>query len=239
MRPGTAFRTKGAVAIAFLLFGTSFLFLSAHLTAHQEKVKERVHDVRRIVRSLELPKNLPSRARLPSKGKGILISRGAQPHRFFPYVSDVTNNFDYVFWCGDLNFRLGQTREDVLQWAEQSPIQVDLNSDQLLQLMTDGGSSGVIVEFGGRDVARFSGTCLKSFGEAEITFPPTYKYDPGTQNFDTSSKQRTPGMKKKTPSHRSHTIRIGYPVNKFRHAESLCFSLHRPDPVQSQQFRKY
>ncbi|KAI8435877.1 hypothetical protein MSG28_004084 [Choristoneura fumiferana] len=41
VRPGTAFRTKGAVAISFALFGSTFLFVTAHLTAHQEKVKER------------------------------------------------------------------------------------------------------------------------------------------------------------------------------------------------------
>ncbi|CAH0564035.1 unnamed protein product [Brassicogethes aeneus] len=59
VRPGTAFRTKGAIASSFMLFGTSFLFVTAHLTAHQEKVKERVSDVKRIVNSLDLPKVLP------------------------------------------------------------------------------------------------------------------------------------------------------------------------------------
>lgn len=66
VRPGTAFRTKGAVAISFMLFGTSFLFVTAHLTAHQEKVKERVSDIKKIVRSLDLPKVLPVRHK--SKG---------------------------------------------------------------------------------------------------------------------------------------------------------------------------
>lgn len=66
-RPGTAFRTKGAVAIALMIFGTSFLFVTAHLTAHQDKVKERVNDIKRIVRNLDLPKELPTR----HKSKGI------------------------------------------------------------------------------------------------------------------------------------------------------------------------
>jgi hypothetical protein len=58
---------QGAVAVGFLLFGTSLLFICSHLTAHADKVKERVHDARRIIGSLELPKIVPLRHR--SKGK--------------------------------------------------------------------------------------------------------------------------------------------------------------------------
>lgn len=154
-RPGTAFRTKGAVALAVMLFGTSFLFVTAHLTAHQEKVKERVNDIKRIVRNLELPKDLPTR----HKSK------------------DVTQNFDCVFWCGDLNFRLAQPREEVIQWVSDNRFPreapISLHKDQLRTILNEGA-------------------VLRGFEEGPITFPPTYKYDPGTQNFDSSSKQRTP-----------------------------------------------
>lgn len=90
---------------------------------------------------------------------------------------DVTQNFDCVFWCGDLNFRLAQPREEVIQWVtdtcfpQQSP--VNLHKDQLRTILNEGA-------------------VLRGFEEAPIMFPPTYKYDPGTQNFDSSSKQRTP-----------------------------------------------
>ncbi|XP_050673044.1 inositol polyphosphate 5-phosphatase E [Leptidea sinapis] len=158
VRPGTAFRTKGAVAISFALFGSTFLFVTAHLTAHQEKVKERLSDIKRIIRSIDLPKNLPCR------------------HR----SKDVTNNFDYVFWCGDLNFRLGEPRAAVLRWIEQTQFPLPphlphglLHADQLTVVLEDGAA-------------------LRDFREAPIRFPPTYKYDPGSQKFDTSSKQRAP-----------------------------------------------
>ncbi|XP_066603443.1 inositol polyphosphate 5-phosphatase E isoform X4 [Prorops nasuta] len=154
-RTGTAFRTKGAVALALMLFGTSFLFVTAHLTAHQDKVKERVNDIKRIVRNLDLPKDLPTK----HKNK------------------DVTQNFDCVFWCGDLNFRLAQPRQEVIQWVtdtsfpQENPI--NLQKDQLRTILNEG-------------------SVLRGFEEAPILFPPTYKYDPGTQTFDSSSKQRTP-----------------------------------------------
>jgi inositol polyphosphate 5-phosphatase INPP5E len=113
--------TQGAVAIGFLLFGTSLLFICSHLTAHADKVKERVHDARRIIGSLELPKAIPLR----TKSK------------------DATQNYDCVIWSGDLNFRLDQSREDVVQWAcndQAFPADVPLilNGDQLRQVMEEG-----------------------------------------------------------------------------------------------------
>lgn len=154
-RTGSAFRTKGAVALALIIFGTSFLFVTSHLTAHQDKVKERVNDIKRIVRNLDLPKDLPTR----HKSK------------------DVTQNFDCVFWCGDLNFRLSQSREEVIEWISETRFPrenpVNLHKDQLRNTLHEG-------------------SVFRGFEEAPITFPPTYKYDPGTQNFDSSSKQRTP-----------------------------------------------
>lgn len=186
VRPGTAFRTKGAIAISFCLFGTSMLFVTSHLTAHQQKVKERVSDVKRIIHALDLPKNL----HLRSKNK------------------DVTQNFDAVFWCGDLNFRLGEPREKLLKWIEttQFPLPSHLphgymHTDQLKSVLANGAA-------------------FKDFKEANITFPPTYKYDPGTQNFDTSSKQRAPAY--------TDRILYKYKSNPFglRRESNLASFLH-------------
>lgn len=98
VRPGSHFKTKGAIAISFCLFGTSMLFVTSHLTAHQQKVKERVQDIKRIIHALDLPRNLNVR------------------HR----NKDVTQNFDSVFWCGDLNFRLSEPRANLLKWINET-----------------------------------------------------------------------------------------------------------------------
>ncbi|XP_050423119.1 inositol polyphosphate 5-phosphatase E isoform X2 [Adelges cooleyi] len=185
-RPGTAFRTKGAVAISFSLFGSSMLFITSHLTAHVEKVKERLQDIRRIVKSLDLPKLLP----IKNKTK------------------DVTNNFEYVFWSGDLNFRLAHPRHDVIKWVTQhrypldSPIHQSL-SDQL----TDCIKSGLI---------------FRGFQEGPLTFAPTYKYDPGTEIFDTSAKQRTP----------SYTDRILYKCGKQQILPSTTGSQYMTSSIE-------
>ncbi|XP_036347389.1 inositol polyphosphate 5-phosphatase E-like [Rhagoletis pomonella] len=174
VRTGSAFRTKGAIAISFCIFGTSMLFVTSHLTAHQQKVKERVSDVKRIIHALDLPKNL----NLRHKNK------------------DVTQNFDNVFWCGDLNFRLSEPREKLLEWIQNTKFPLPshlphgyMHTDQLSSVLADGAA-------------------FRGFMEANITFPPTYKYDPGTQHFDTSSKQRAP----------AYTDRILY---KYRQSQGL------------------
>ncbi|KAM8708856.1 hypothetical protein ACLKA7_015772 [Drosophila subpalustris] len=193
VRTGSAFRTKGAVAISFCLFGTSMLFVTSHLTAHQQKVKERVSDVKRIINALDLPKNLPN---LRHKNK------------------DVTQNFDNVFWCGDLNFRLGEPREKLLEWIQNTKFPLPshlphgyMHTDQLSSVLADGAA-------------------FRGFMEANITFPPTYKYDPGSQNFDTSSKQRAP----------AYTDRILY---KYRQMQGLVIRRQSAVPGVSTPTQPY
>lgn len=67
-RAGSAFRTKGGVAIGFSVFGTSLLFVNCHLPAHAEKFAERERDLKKILFSLDLPKELPVRKKQRGKG---------------------------------------------------------------------------------------------------------------------------------------------------------------------------
>lgn len=78
-------------------------------------------------------------------------------------VADVTQNFDYVFWFGDLNFRLATPRAKVLEWLSKTSFPLPphlphgyMHHDQLCSVLSDG--------------AAFKGFC-----EAKITFSPTYK----------------------------------------------------------------
>ncbi|XP_066940437.1 inositol polyphosphate 5-phosphatase E isoform X2 [Macrobrachium rosenbergii] len=89
---------------------------------------------------------------------------------------DVTHRYDCVFWLGDLNFRLAVDRDCVLGLLKKpgnDAYQRLLQWDQLSQ-------------------ARNRGEAFSEFEEGPITFAPTFKYDPGTDHYDTSSKQRVP-----------------------------------------------
>ncbi len=172
VRPGTQFRTKGAVATAFMLFGTSFLLVNSHLTSHQENTKDRIKDFKKINAMLDLPRELPS--------------RGAR-HR------DISEKFDCIIWAGDLNFRLEQTREVVIREVRDGVAAV-LDFDQL-------------------NFLRREGLIFKGYRESPVKFPPTYKYDVGSNSFDSSTKQRTP----------SYTDRILFKCHKSTEMSCLCY----------------
>lgn len=86
-------RTKGAVAISFYFFGTSFLFVNCHLTSDDGRLKDRITDYHKITTSLKMPK---------------------YAHKDQPSVQgDALSKYDSVFWFGDLNFRIDKGRNTV------------------------------------------------------------------------------------------------------------------------------
>lgn len=101
---------------------------------------------------------------------------------------DVTHRYDCVFWLGDLNFRLAVSRDHVFERLKHPGLETYkhlLQWDQLSQAQKKGEAFG-------------------EFEEGPINFAPTFKYDPGTDHYDTSSKQRVP----------SYTDRILFKSNR-------------------------
>ena len=81
------------------------------------------------------------------------------------------DDHDVKILCGDLNFRIALSNQQVRYLVARGEYGELFKAEQLSQ-------------------ARKAE--LRSFKECEINFPPTYKYDVGTDNYDTSKKQRTP-----------------------------------------------
>nr|KAG5702900.1 hypothetical protein BaRGS_034673 [Batillaria attramentaria] len=86
---GGATGNKGGVGIRFLINSTSFCFVCAHLAAGQSNVTERNDDYMEITRRMTFP-----------MGRTIL-------------------SHDYVFWCGDFNYRIDLPNEEVKQYASE------------------------------------------------------------------------------------------------------------------------
>ncbi|XP_029327393.1 synaptojanin-2 isoform X12 [Mus caroli] len=134
---------KGAVGIRFQLHSTSFCFVCSHLTAGQSQVKERNEDYREITHKLSFP-----------SGRNIF-------------------SHDYVFWCGDFNYRIDLTYEEVFYFVKRQDWKKLMEFDQL-------------------QLQKSSGKIFKDFHEGAVNFGPTYKYDVGSAAYDTSDKCRTP-----------------------------------------------
>ncbi|XP_034547417.1 phosphatidylinositol 4,5-bisphosphate 5-phosphatase A [Notolabrus celidotus] len=81
---------------------------------------------------------------------------------------------DVVFWFGDLNFRIDELEMQVVKSAiDNNKYSMLLEKDQL-------------------NMAKDSETVLEGFQEGPLKFPPTYKFDVGTNTYDTSGKKRKP-----------------------------------------------
>ncbi|XP_041863662.1 synaptojanin-1 isoform X3 [Melanotaenia boesemani] len=140
---GGATGNKGGVAIRLLFHTTSICFVCSHFAAGQSQVKERNDDYNEITRRLSFP------------------------------MGRLLYSHDYVFWCGDFNYRINLPNEEVKELIKQQNWDSLTAGDQLL----DQKNAGMI---------------FRGFIEGNLDFAPTYKYDLFSEDYDTSEKCRTP-----------------------------------------------
>ena len=136
---------------------------------------------------------------------------------------------------GDLNYRIDtMSRDTVVHAIRAKNLTKLLDRDQLLLSRR-----------------KNPGFRLRDFTEAPITFWPTYKYDVGTDNYDSSEKKRAPawcdrvlyrgegglaGPKVKQLSYRRHEVRVS------DHRPVSATFLMRPktiDPARHGQIRQW
>ncbi|XP_036379137.1 synaptojanin-1 isoform X1 [Megalops cyprinoides] len=140
---GGATGNKGGVAIRMLFHTTSICFVCSHFAAGQSQVKERNDDYSEITRRLSFP------------------------------MGRLLYSHDYMFWCGDFNYRINLPNEEVKELIRQQNWDALTAGDQLVD-------------------QKNAGHVFRGFIEGKIEFPPTYKYDLFSDDYDTSEKCRTP-----------------------------------------------
>ncbi|XP_023247557.1 synaptojanin-1 isoform X2 [Copidosoma floridanum] len=140
---GGATGNKGATAIRFVLYSTSFCFVCAHFAAGQSQVNERNADFAEITKKIIFP------------------------------MGRTLNDHDYVFWCGDFNYRVDMNRDEMKELLKEDRLEEILKYDQL-------------------KIQHQQGNVFEGYLEGPITFPPTYKYDLFSNDYDTSEKCRQP-----------------------------------------------
>nr|XP_050847950.1 inositol polyphosphate 5-phosphatase K-like isoform X3 [Vespula vulgaris] len=131
---------KGAVSIRLNIYGVSICVVNTHLTPHDHLLTDRIADYNTILRE----------------------------HSFSaPDTSNILFH-DYVFWIGDLNFRLhGEdlTAIDIDLLVKKNQLNLLLERDQLKLVMRNGDA-------------------FAELNENVIEFPPTYKFEFASQEFD-------------------------------------------------------
>ncbi|KAK7228548.1 hypothetical protein V2G26_000718 [Clonostachys chloroleuca] len=113
------------------------------------------------------------------------------------------DDHDAVIWLGDFNYRIGLTSETARSLVQRGDLETLYENDQLnLQMV--------------------AGLAFPFYSEARITFLPTYKFDIGTDTYDTSEKARIPAwtdrILRKGPNLRQNLYNCA----------PLKFSDHRP-----------
>ncbi|XP_046374463.1 inositol polyphosphate 5-phosphatase K-like [Haliotis rufescens] len=177
---------KGGASVRLDLFGMNLIIVNAHLAAHRENIQERIIDFDSILDS----------------------------QKFKDEDVDNILDHDYVFWMGDLNFRLEDlTYEGAIRHIEKGNLTKLLTYDQLIQCKEE----RLIYE---------------DFEEGRITFPPTYKFDKGTDTYDTSKKKRVPAWCDRILWHAHHesygTVSLEVKQLDYRSHPQYKISDHKP-----------
>ncbi|XP_036342980.1 inositol polyphosphate 5-phosphatase K-like isoform X1 [Rhagoletis pomonella] len=138
---GGIWGNKGAVSIRFSLYGCALTFVVAHLAAHDHHLDERIEDYEQIMEN---------------------------HHYHVPHYREIYDH-DYVFWFGDLNFRLmgDDSPAEVLANVKKEEVMSELiQRDQLLHVRTKLHKAFHLMH------------------ERLPAFPPTFKFHEGTSNYD-------------------------------------------------------
>ncbi|KAG7007150.1 inositol-1,4,5-trisphosphate 5-phosphatase 1 [Physcia stellaris] len=110
---------------------------------------------------------------------------------------------DTIIWLGDFNYRIGLSDDKVRRLIQAGDLETLYANDQLnLQMV--------------------AGRTFPFYSEARITFLPTYKYNNGTDQYDTSEKARIPAWCDRVLRKGSNLRQINYTTAPLR------FSDHRP-----------
>ncbi|KAL7708063.1 hypothetical protein N2W54_007004 [Lotmaria passim] len=191
---------KGSVAMRATIYGKRFLFISAHFAAHTYNEKKRTNNYQAALKDIrfdmpawsddesEVLQTFINAAKTSDQAvENFSVVGGSAWDRLFRFRSTafqpsfstaaetrVLDNHDYVFFMGDLNSRLhALPGSEIRESVAQGEYDYLLCHDELRQLMV-------------------SGEAFDGFQEQWISFAPTYKFDRGSDTYDTSRKHRDP-----------------------------------------------
>lgn len=179
---------QGALILRFVIDDSSVCLVNCHLAAGQTQTVHRNNDLTAILESTVLPAD-----QSPKANRDTYVGGGDG--------SMILDN-EICILNGDLNYRIDTMgRDTVVKAISANNFAKLLERDQLL-------------------VSRRRNPAfrVRAFKECPVTFAPTYKYDVGSDRYDTSDKRRAPAWcdrilyrgtrKVKQVDYRRHELRV-------------------------------
>ncbi|CAF3428368.1 unnamed protein product [Rotaria socialis] len=211
------FRTKASLVITFNLFGTSFMIINSHFEAgeNQEHRLSRQLNFQNTLGKLSIPHEFVQRSLLPSRSLANFPIAESLKHvdsttsldSALSTDVDGAQACDCLIWAGDMNFRVDMSNQEVLALCEENNYAEILRKDEFRMLQQKAGD-------------RYFG-----FKEAEITFPPTYKFDLHCHD-DTYAKNRTPSYTDRIIYRDKPTSQIQ--CTQYQSVQNVKHSDHKP-----------
>jgi inositol polyphosphate 5-phosphatase INPP5B/F len=159
---------KGAVGLHLVLHRTAICIITAHLAAGQMNVSKRNEDINTIFKSMDF--NAARRAEVQINASANVSIDQSVFSELYP------RDHDLVIVAGDLNYRLTLPYETAVQLANANRITELLQYDQLTNELKN------------------PHTPWQNFIAFTPTHVPTYRFDIGTDAYDTSEKHRIPSF---------------------------------------------
>uniref|UniRef100_A0A8B9F6Y4 phosphatidylinositol-3,4,5-trisphosphate 5-phosphatase n=1 Tax=Amazona collaria TaxID=241587 RepID=A0A8B9F6Y4_9PSIT len=127
---------------------------------------------------------------------------------------DLTLRFTHLFWFGDLNYRLDMDVQDTLAHISKKEFEALLAVDQL-------------------NLEREKNKVFLRFSEGDISFPPTYRYERGSQDSYMWQKFKPTGMRINVPSWCDRILWKSHPethvvCNSYGCTDDIVTSDHSP-----------
>ncbi|GAA5845905.1 hypothetical protein JCM9279_002419 [Rhodotorula babjevae] len=162
---------KGAVGVRLRYRDAPLTFVNSHLAAFVHNTAQRNAQFRDTAEQLVFPPG--SAAAAAAAARGELWTPNLKPEAVKVGEGSSVWESEVLVWFGDLNYRLDLPRADVDRMIAHKEYDLLLGFDQL-------------------KVQQEHDLAFQGFKEAPISFAPSFKFDVGTHNYDTSEKQRVP-----------------------------------------------
>eukprot|EP01017_Pseudomicrothorax_dubius_P025277 TRINITY_DN2710_c0_g1_i5.p1 TRINITY_DN2710_c0_g1~~TRINITY_DN2710_c0_g1_i5.p1 ORF type:complete len:702 (-),score=177.91 TRINITY_DN2710_c0_g1_i5:138-2243(-) len=156
--------TKGAVVTKLYFDDSSLAFINAYLPGDENNLQARVNTIDDIHRN------------------------AFQSEALGKKKEEKIETLDYKFFLGDHNFQLACSNAEARQLIE--------NFTYAMANRNDAQAADILFSLFNHDEMtslKKNSEYLSKYKEGNVTFLPTYKYDIGTQTYDSSKKPRVPG----------------------------------------------